>query len=280
MEIISRKQAKELGLKYYFTGKPCKRGHVSKRTTSDHSCVDCKISYREENKDELRKKSKEYRDKNKDSISKRGKSYYQQNKEKIKAKSKKHREDNLEKYSKYRKLYYKANLDESRKKSREYYYENKEAILKKRSENKEEIALKMKIYRVENKESLAEWGRCYRERNKDKIALMKAEKYRENPMPTFIRNCLNRILTNWGGGRESAESLCGYSDYDLRVHIESKFKDGMSWNNRSEWHIDHIKPIKAFLDEGITDPKIINALSNLQPLWAHENLSKGAKFEQ
>ena len=52
----------------------------------------------------------------------------------------------------------------------------------------------------------------------------------------------------------------------------------MSFANYGTWHIDHIKPIVQFAREGITDPKIINALSNLQPLWAEENLRKNAKY--
>ena len=85
-------------------------------------------------------------------------------------------------------------------------------------------------------------------------------------------------MDNFAGKRKNAEDRLGYTHEQLKHHIESQFKEGMSWDNRSEWHIDHIKPIKAFLDEGITDPTIINALSNLQPLWAHENLSKSAKW--
>ena len=50
----------------------------------------------------------------------------------------------------------------------------------------------------------------------------------------------------------------------------------MSWDNRNEWHMDHKKPISAFSKN--TSPKIINMLSNLRPIWATENLSKGNKF--
>jgi hypothetical protein len=54
------------------------------------------------------------------------------------------------------------------------------------------------------------------------------------------------------------------------------FDVGMSWANRSEWHIDHIKPLSLFAKEGVYDLNIINALSNLQPLWAKDNLEKHA----
>ena len=60
--------------------------------------------------------------------------------------------------------------------------------------------------------------------------------------------------------------------------LEGLFVKGMSWCNRKEWHIDHIKPIKVFLDEGVNDYEIINHANNLQPLWVKDNLSKGAKY--
>jgi hypothetical protein len=50
----------------------------------------------------------------------------------------------------------------------------------------------------------------------------------------------------------------------------------MCWENYGEWHIDHIRPISSF--DKNDDPKIINALSNLQPLWALENYIKSNKF--
>ncbi len=69
-----------------------------------------------------------------------------------------------------------------------------------------------------------------------------------------------------------------YTAEQLKQRIEFNFRDGMSWDNWGEWHIDHTKPIKRFLEQGITDVAVINALCNLRPLWAKENLSKGAKF--
>lgn len=66
----------------------------------------------------------------------------------------------------------------------------------------------------------------------------------------------------------------GYTRADFIAHIERQFQSGMSWDNWGEWHIDHIKPISAWVREGVTDVRTINALSNLQPLWAAENLRK------
>jgi len=79
------------------------------------------------------------------------------------------------------------------------------------------------------------------------------------------------------GKEKQSETIkeLGYSALDLKNHLESQFKDGMSWDNHGEWHIDHVIPVSSF--DKSTHSSIVNALSNLQPLWAYENLSKGSK---
>jgi len=72
--------------------------------------------------------------------------------------------------------------------------------------------------------------------------------------------------------------LIGYDYKQLQEHITShpnweKVKD-------EDWHVDHIFPIKAFLDHGISDLKIINALDNLRPVAAQVNLCKNAKYDK
>jgi hypothetical protein len=62
----------------------------------------------------------------------------------------------------------------------------------------------------------------------------------------------------------------------LKTHIESLFTEGMSWDNHGKWHIDHIKPVVSF-DKDI-HPSVVNALSNLQPLWAKDNRNKWCYF--
>jgi len=63
----------------------------------------------------------------------------------------------------------------------------------------------------------------------------------------------------------------------LEKHVQDQFKPGMTWENYGEWHIDHVMPCARF---DLTDPlqqKICFHFTNLQPLWAKENLSKGAR---
>lgn len=70
--------------------------------------------------------------------------------------------------------------------------------------------------------------------------------------------------------------MLGYSANELKSHLELLFKEGMTWENYGEWHIDHIKPVSLF--EDFEDIKLVNALDNLQPLWANENLSKSNHY--
>lgn len=78
----------------------------------------------------------------------------------------------------------------------------------------------------------------------------------------------------------SWEKLTGYTVHDLRRHLESRFTEGMTWDNMGEWHIDHIRPCASFTYTCPEDPEFQEcwALANLQPLWAKENLQKWAKW--
>ena len=67
------------------------------------------------------------------------------------------------------------------------------------------------------------------------------------------------------------------TDYEtFKMHMESQFKDNMSWDNYGEWHIDHIIPLAS----ANTEEELIKLFhyTNTQPLWAEENLSKGSKI--
>lgn len=253
IEIISRKEAKERGLKRYFTGKPCKHGHIAERLVSNSTCFECTAE-----------RQKEHSKQNKDKIAKRRKEYYNQNKDKLLERQKEYRSQNKDKIAGRQKDYYNQNKDKIDERQKEYNNQNKDKIAKYKEE-----------YSKKNKDKISE----YRAKNKDKMADAVMRWRRKNPAQGFLRNSLNRIFSNWKGSRKKMEKLHGYTFEQLVARIEFQFKDGMSWENRSEWHIDHRKPISRFLEQGITDPKIVNALSNLRPMWASENLSKGAKFE-
>lgn len=88
-----------------------------------------------------------------------------------------------------------------------------------------------------------------------------------------LRSRLNKVI-KYG----SAVKDLGCSIEELKKHIESQFSKGMSWDNYGEWHLDHIKPLAKY---NLKDRnEFLNAChyTNLQPLWASDNLSKGDKY--
>jgi len=80
--------------------------------------------------------------------------------------------------------------------------------------------------------------------------------------------------------KHRTESMIGCKLEDLATHLEHKFKRGMNWNNHGNgWHVDHIIPC-AFFD--LTDEKQMMQCfhyTNLQPLWAEDNLSKSDNID-
>ncbi len=108
-----------------------------------------------------------------------------------------------------------------------------------------------------------------------------SERIARDKVRRFMKQSLHRCLRLSGRLKESrTEQMLGYSHAELREHIESKFTDDMSWENRGSFHIDHKTPIKFFMDNGISDPAIINALNNLQVLTPVENQRKSARMEE
>lgn len=93
------------------------------------------------------------------------------------------------------------------------------------------------------------------------------------------RHLVASVLDAIGVSKQFKSSeIVGYTCDQLREHITTH----PNWNNvkNSEWHIDHMFPIKAFLDHGIHDVKLINSLDNLRPLSAKDNLSKNDKYDK
>lgn len=109
---------------------------------------------------------------------------------------------------------------------------------------------------------------------------------RKSDVPFKIKSALySRLRVALKGGRSaSAVRMLGCSIEHFRLHIEARFHSGMSWANwgrgcggAREWHLDHIKPLSGF---DLTDSaQLAEAChyTNIQPLWASENRSKGPR---
>ncbi|UJW87955.1 hypothetical protein [Devosia sp. SL43] len=140
-----------------------------------------------------------------------------------------------------------------------------------------------------------EANRQYRQANPEKMReyyrLKSAERRRKKAgdldfrMMASIRARIRNALKGSSKSVRTAE-LLGASLDVVRSHIEKQFTDGMTWENwgrgwggRREWHMDHVKPLVSF---DVSDPKQLAEAchyTNLQPLWAFDNLKKGGRFD-
>ncbi len=139
--------------------------------------------------------------------------------------------------------------------------------------HKEEIKVRNKKWRLANKDKIIADRQIY----KPKLRLRE----QTDPILKLKKNLRSRmgmaIKKNSKSG--SAVQDLGCSIEELKVYLEAKFQPGMTWENHATngWHIDHIKPLNSF--DLSNREQFLEAChyTNLQPLWAKDNLSKGAK---
>jgi len=99
-------------------------------------------------------------------------------------------------------------------------------------------------------------------------------------LTSHMRSLMHRALGKAKAGR-SWRTFVDYSLEELMSHLERQFLPGMTWENKGEWHIDHIIPRSSFEYESPDDPEFKQAwaLTNLRPLWAIDNIRKNATRE-
>lgn len=175
----------------------------------------------------------------------------------------------------YRASYYKRNSEHLKQASRDWH-----------AGNKDRAKARSRQYYLDNIEMFREYRKAKYWNNRD--AAIRAscdyvlERQKTDPIFRLELRCRKRV---WAAFFESGYSkktktfkMIGLNRHDLAQYIESKFEEGMTWENYGEWHIDHIIPLNA-----ASTPEQIEALchyTNLQPLWAEDNLRKSASYCQ
>lgn len=237
-QTMSRSEAKKLG--YSFFTKSCLRCGQNIFAVNGW-CTCCYAIYRAEFSDEIKANAREYKENNKNAISEWHKSNYIKNREKITIQQKEYARKNKYEISIRKSIYYKK--------------------------NREKILLNGKIKDLENRDRR---NSRYRARYKSDV---------EFRLTRAIRMQMFRVTKAIGYRKENKTfSILDYTPAQLKIHLESKWQAGMSWDNYGhglgKWVIDHVVPIKAFFRYGIVKHKIINDIDNLVPMWYSENASK------
>lgn len=182
-----------------------------------------------------------------------------------------------ESYKQRRADYYKANREKIKSRTRAWSEANRERKIENRkrhySENKETYIQKAAEWASKNRGRRTEICRNY-------IIRMREDNPSEFIPAEVARKLLSRVISSTGKKKTGRTfSVVGYNKQQFVEHMESMFDPGMSWSNHGEWHVDHIIPVSELVRCGVTDPAKINALENLRPMWAKDNMSKGDKFE-
>ena len=172
---------------------------------------------------------------------------------------------------------YKKNNSE---KLQEYYLQNQENYREYRKSKKDLIKVYMKEYYLNNLEK----RKKYLESTKQERNLKRniSEKKRRNSdslfkLKIYVRNRIGFYLKkNTVTKINNTFKIVGCSPQELKIYLEQKFIYGMSWNNQGEWHIDHIMPLSSAKTE--EDLYKLCHFTNLQPMWAIDNIKKGSKI--
>ena len=183
--------------------------------------------------------------------------------------------------SAYIKEWQAKNADVMRKRSLEFYYKNREEINKKRAKKRAE----QRALRPAKQKSNYGTPEYYRNRyQKEREArIQRSIKYESQKMKSDdlfrlkknVRRLVLKTFEDAGFSKNSKTAeILGCSFEFFKAYIEQRFLSGMGWHNRSEWHLDHIIPVSS----AETEKQVIklNYYTNFRPLWAKDNLSKGA----
>ena len=183
--------------------------------------------------------SRDYRKRNRDKILSKRRKYYQENKEKMRLEAREFYQENLEVCRERCRQQAAKNRGQRQAYNKAYFAKNKAAIIEKRKD-------------------------YYRNRRKNDLGFKLAH---------YLRCRITKAIGNNQKAGSAVKDL-GCSIDELKAYLESKFQAGMTWDNYGEWHIDHIKPLASFNLTNREDFLKAAHYTNLQPLWAEDNLRK------
>ena len=193
-----------------------------------------------------------------------------------------YRDGKKEEMREYLKEYYRTNIDKIKE-----YRENNEEILKlKRKEyylnNRNKLIEKSKNYNFKHKEKRQEQSKHYLDNNQKSINEKDKLRRINNPIykiSGLVRCRLRKYLKSYNITKKNKTfHIIGCSPEFLKEHLEKQFIEGMNWNNHGlfGWHIDHIIPLSSAKTE--EELYRLCNYTNLQPLWAIDNLKKSNKL--
>jgi hypothetical protein len=148
-----------------------------------------------------------------------------------------------------------------------------------RKVNPEKWAAEAKVRRERDPEKANRIAREWRKQNPEKVRVIQKTHRKSHPLRVISDRLRTRVNAVLRGRCKSAHTLelLGCSLEHLKVWLAFYFQPGMSFANYGLWHIDHIRPCASFDLSNPVQQRECFHYTNLQPLWAKENMSKGTK---
>ncbi len=183
--------------------------------------------------------------------------------------------------------WYSKNKEHLKQRGKEYrrrYPENARARAKRwRNKNKEKVRESARRHYQKHHEKRLAKAREYQSKNKAKIRASAKkvflEKYHTDPGFKILSRMRSRMYEIMRKQNHHTSVTLNLDKETLRSHIEKQFLPGMTWANHGKiWHVDHVRPCASYNFGDPEQAKACFELSNLQPLWARENIQKGKKW--
>jgi len=204
-------------------------------------------------------------------------SYWEKHRDEVMAK--RHTPEGKAKISESNRKQRLKNLDEKREYMKAWYLAHKHDPA-----YRENCRKNTRTYYHRHIEKEKQRAKRYVENNREKV-LARFRRLRRTDLNFAIKDRLRATMSRalrrqWARKSLRTMDLVGCSVEDLKLHLEKQFKDGMTWENRSLWHVDHIRPLSSFELKYPEQQKLAFHYTNLQPLWSHENHAKSDKYEE
>jgi hypothetical protein len=149
-----------------------------------------------------------------------------------------------------------------------------------RKNNPEKYKKETKKYYEQTKEIQKQKKKKWIEKNREKYNSYWTNRKKKEPEFKLLMTMRSRLSsylkTHNITKKNKTFEIVGCSPTQLKEHLEKQFKNGMNWENRNLWHIDHIIPLAS----ANTEEELYKLchFTNLQPLWAEENIKKSDKL--
>jgi hypothetical protein len=270
---ITRKEALAKGLKQYYPGSLCPKGHLAPRFTSGGRCIVCQKELMEQKRAEGYFREYEARRREIDPS-------WRANKARV-ARESYHRHKNSDAAKEKRKAWYEKNKDsdwyqESTKRAKARF-----SASGKKAESDKRYALSESGKRSHEK-ARNEWRKRFEAEKGMPVSTWRLKNDPQFKLHSRLNTRISDALKRQGIAKAAkTEDLIDAPIADFKSYLAANWEEGMSWENygKGGWHVDHIRPCASFDLTDEAQQRVCFNWRNLRPMWGAENIGKSDNYD-